>query len=63
MTIAGGRHSALIRNLIKLKGTAKLTAQGERVCLEDFKYILFEILENPTWRGRTSCSRQSPLDR
>ena len=31
-------------NLIKVKGTAKLTAQGERVCLKDSKYILFEIL-------------------
>ena len=42
-------HSALIRNLIKLKGTAKLSAQDERVCLKDSKYILFEILENRTW--------------
>ena len=33
-------HSALIRNLIKLKGTAKLTAQSERVCVKDFKYVL-----------------------
>ena len=47
-------HSTLIRNLIKLKGTAKLTAQGERVCLKDSKYILFEILANKTWKGRTS---------
>ena len=39
------QHSALFRNLIKLKGTAKLTAQDERVCLRDSKYILFEILE------------------
>ena len=41
-------HSALIRNLIKLKGTVKLTAQGERVCLKDSKYILFEILAHRT---------------
>jgi len=54
-------HSALIRNLIKLKGTAKLTAQGEQVCLKDSKYILFEIIENQTWKGRTSfCRRGKP---
>ena len=47
-------HSALIRNLIKLKGSAKLTAQGEQVCLKDSKYILFEILANKTWKGHTS---------
>ena len=47
-------HSALIMNLIKLKGTAKLTAQGKRVCLKDAKYILFEILESQTWKGRTT---------
>ena len=41
-------HSALIRNLMNLKGTVKLTAQGERVCLKDSKYILFEILANRT---------------
>ena len=35
-----------MRNLIKLKGTAKLTAQGEWVSLKDSKYILFEILAN-----------------
>ena len=38
------KHSVLIRNLIKLKGTAKLTVQGEWVCLKDSKYIMFEIL-------------------
>ena len=47
-------HSASIRNLVKLKGTGKLTAQDEQVCLKDSKYILFEILENHTWKGRTS---------
>ena len=52
-------HSVLIRNLIKLKGTAKLTAQGEQVCLKDSKYILFEILENRTWKGHTSSCRPS----
>ena len=46
-------------NLIKLKGTVKLTAQGERVCLKDSKYILFEILENQTWKGRTSSCQPS----
>ena len=55
-------HSALIGNLIKLKGTAKLTAQGERVCLKDSKYILFKILENRTWKGRTSSCRPSKPD-
>ena len=45
-------HSALIRNLIKLKDTAKLTAQGEQACLKDSKYILFEILAHRTWKGR-----------
>ena len=39
-----GLHSALIRNLIKLKSTAKLIAQGERVCHKDSKHIFFEIL-------------------
>ena len=54
-------HSGLIRNLIKLKGTAKLTAKGEQVCLKDSKYILFEILENQTWKGRTSsCLPSKP---
>ena len=58
----GTYHSALIMNLIKLKGTAKLTVQGERVCLKDSKYILFEILENQTWKGRTSSCRPSKPD-
>ena len=54
-------HSALIRNLIKLKGTAKLTAQDERVYLKDSKYILFEILENRRWKGHTcSCQPSKP---
>ena len=39
---------------MKLKGTAKLTAQGERVCLKDSKYILFEILAHRTWTGCAS---------
>ena len=55
-------HSALIRNLIKLKGAAKLTAQGERVCLKDSKYILFEILENQTWKGHSSSCQPSKPD-
>ena len=52
-------HSALIRNLIKLKGKVKLTAQGEQVCLKDSKYILFEILAHRTWKGSTSTCRPS----
>ena len=52
-------HSGLIRNLINLKGTAKLTAQGELVCLKDSKYILFEILENRTWKGCTSQTNRA----
>ena len=56
------RHSALIVNLIKLKGTAKLTAQGERVCLKHSKYILFEILAHRTWKGHTSSCQPSKPD-
>ena len=37
-----------------MKRTVKLIAQGEQVCLKDSKYVLFEILENQTWKGRTS---------
>ena len=40
-------HSALIRNLIKLKGTAKLTACAALqfpIC-KDFKQNIFGILE------------------
>ena len=55
-------HSTLIRNLIKLKGTAKLTAQDEQVCLKDNKYILFEILQNQTRKGRTSSCWPSKPD-
>ena len=50
-------HSALIRNLIKLKGTEKLTAQGDWVCLKHSKYILFEILAHRKWKGSTSACR------
>ena len=52
-------HSAPIWNLIKLKGTAKLTAHGERVWLKHSKYILFEILAHRTWKGSTSSCRLS----
>ena len=52
-------HSVLIRILIQLKGTAKLTAQVEQVCLKDSEYILFEILGNRKWKGRTSSCRPS----
>ena len=55
-------HSVLIMNLIKLKGTAKLTAQGEWVCLKDSKHILFEILAHRTWKGRASSCRPSKPD-
>ena len=51
-------HGALIRNLIKLKGTA----QDERVCLKDSKYIFFKILANRTWKGHTSSCRPSKSD-
>ena len=34
-----GAHSALIRNLIMLKGKGKVTAQVEQVCLKDSKYF------------------------
>ena len=54
------KHSALIRNLMKLKGTAKLTVQGEWVSLKVSKYILFEILKNRTWRG-CARSRTAPV--
>ena len=54
-------HSALIRNLIKLKGTAKLIAQGEWVCLKDSNCILFEILANRTWKAlSSSCGPSQP---
>ena len=55
-------HVALIRSLIKLKGTAKLTVQGEQVCLKNSKYILFEILANRTWKGRTISCQPSKVD-
>ena len=55
-------HSALIRNLIELNGTAKLTAQGEWICLKDSKCILFEILANRTWKGHTSSCWWSQPD-
>ena len=51
-------HSAPIRNLIKLKGTAKLTVQGEQVCLKDSKYVLFEILE--IGHGKAVARRAGP---
>ena len=54
-------HNGLIRNLIELNGAAKLTAQGERVCLKDSKYILFEILANRTWKGCDSSGQPSQL--
>ena len=52
-------HSALIRNLIKLKGTRKLTVQGEGIFFKDSKYILFEVLANRTWKGSTSACQPS----
>ena len=53
----------IIMNLMKLKGTVKLTAQGERVCLKDSKYILFKILANRSWKGHTSSCRTSQPNR
>ena len=49
-------------NLIKLRRIAKLTAAGERVCLKDSKYILFETLVNRKWKGCTSSCRLSKPD-
>ena len=57
-TIEIAIHSALIRNLIKLKGTTKLTVPGEQVYLKDSKYILFEILAHRTCKS--SCQPSKP---
>ena len=55
-------HSALIMNVIKLKGTAKLIAQGERVCLKDSKYVSFEILKIGHGRAvKAPASRASQI--
>ena len=59
IAIHKAKHSALIKNLIKLKGTAKLTAQVEQVYFKDSKYILFEILARRTWKGSTSAYQPS----
>ena len=42
------KHSVLIRNLIKLKGTEKLAVQGEQVCLKDYKYTANFLLVDST---------------
>ena len=44
---------------MKLKGTAKLTAQNEP---QGFQIRLFEIVEDRTWKGRTSSCRPSKPD-
>ena len=49
-------------NLTNLQKTLMVLAQGEQVCLKDSKYILFEILANRTWKGRTSSCRPSQPD-
>ena len=36
---------------MKLKETLAGPVQGEQVCLNDSKYILFEILSYRTWKG------------
>ena len=46
-------------NQKNLQKTLMGPAQGEQVCLEDPKYILFEILANRTWKGHTSTYRPS----
>ena len=52
-------HSAAMVNPTNLQKTLMVPAQGERVYLKDFKYILFEILANRKWKGRTSTCRPS----
>ena len=49
-------------NLTNLQKTLMGPAQGEWVCLKDSKYILFEILANRTWKGRTSSCKTSQTD-
>ena len=41
-------------NLTNLQKILMVPAQGEQVCFKDSKCILFEILANRTWKGRTS---------
>ena len=48
-------------NLLKLKGTAKLTVQGEWVCLKDSKYTLFEILANRPWKYKLLPAKPAKL--
>ena len=56
------KHSRPMRNQMKLKETLTGPAQGERSCLKDSKYFLFEILAHRTWKGRTSTCRPSKPD-
>ena len=50
-----------MRNQMKLEETLTGPVQGEWVRLKDSKYILFEILENRTWKGCTSsCLSSKP---
>ena len=44
---------------MKLKETLTGPVQGKWVCFKDSKDILFEILKNRTWKGRTSSCRPS----
>ena len=46
----------------KVERYSTLTAQDKQVSLKDSKYILFEILENQTWKGRTSSCWPSKPD-
>ena len=55
-------HSAAMVNLTNLQKTLMVPAQGERVCLKDSKYILFENLANRTRKGLTSSYRPSQPD-
>ena len=46
----------------KVERYSKINGKGERVCLKYSKYILFEILENQQWKGRTSSCWPSKPD-
>ena len=47
---------------MKLKETLMGPAQGERVCLKNSKYVLFEILANRKWKGSTSSFQPNKPD-
>ena len=51
-----------MRNQMKLKETLTGPAQGEGACLNDSRYVLFEILAKRTWKGKTSSCQPSKPD-